>query len=237
MKDFFKSLLPKKLQERVAQNFAVSKIKPRLSLNLKGIRRLKYILIILAILGYYPTLNLPPKVSGSSVLAAEQLAEVSANSLPYSFTLPHPGYLSTPFSYYHPGIDIATGLGMPIRPIAPGEVIVTDYGFFGLGHEVIVAHPGGFQSTYGHMGRIFTKKGSQVTAATILGEVGLTGQTSGPHTHLEITKDGRYVDPQTVLPAIPPFSSPSDFKPVGGSTQSEPPESDKLHKTLKPDFS
>lgn len=188
-------------------------------------------------MGYYPAVNLSTGGYHGEVLAAEQVAEVRSDSLPYTFNLPHPGYLSTPFSYYHKGVDLAAGLGMPIRPIAPGEIIGVDYGFFGLGHEVIISHLGGFQSTYGHMGRIFVKKGNQVSQTSILGEVGLTGYTSGPHTHLEIQKDGRLVDPQTVLPKIPHFPSPLDFQPVGGEEiQSGSQNKESLHKSLKPDF-
>ena len=206
----------------------------------QDLKRLKYILIVAAFLGYYPAVNLPTNLHTNEVLASEQIISVSANSLPYSFSLPHPGYLSTPSSFYHPGIDLATGLGMPIRPIAPGQIIKVDYGFFGLGHAVIISHPGSFESTYGHMGRIFVRVGDQVSQTTILGEVGLTGRTSGPHTHLEVRKDDHIIDPQTVLPEVPPFPAPSDFIPVGGpdiNPEGRIQGEINLRKTLRPDFS
>ena len=53
------------------------------------------------------------------------------------------------------------------------------------------------------MGKIYVSIGQEVTTESILGQVGLTGQTSGPHTHLEITYNGKYIDPQTILPDIP----------------------------------
>ena len=85
------------------------------------------------------------------------------------------------------------------------------------------------------MGRIFVKTGQDITTGNTIGEVGLTGQTSGPHTHLEIKKDGRYIDPLTILPTIPNFPREEDFRPVGGAEVTKP--QSELRKTLKPDFS
>ena len=229
LKRHFYSLLPKKLNDRDALNFEFLNIKPRLlPIFSWDIRRLKYIIVTLLFLGYFPTINIPVVATNNRVLAAEQTATISADSLPEPLKLPHPGYLSTKYSYYHPAVDIATGLSMPIHSIAQGKVTMVDYGFWGLGHSVTISHLGGFESTYGHMGRIFVKTGQDITTGNTIGEVGLTGHTSGPHTHLEIKKDGKYIDPLTILPAIPNFPREEDFRPVGGA---------ELRKTLKPDFS
>ncbi len=75
--------------------------------------------------------------------------------------------------------------------------------FFGLGNFVEVLHEDGFKTKYCHMGKFYVKVGDKITQGNILGEVGLTGHTSGPHTHLEITHNGNYIDPQTLLPEIP----------------------------------
>lgn len=133
----------------------------------------------------------------------EQQGEIIARSFSRAPVLPHPGYLSSRFSTWHPGIDIATGLGMPIHPITEGEITVVGRDFFGLGNFVEVSHENGFKSKYAHMGKIYVKVGQKVTSENTLGEVGLTGNTSGPHTHLEITRDGSYIDPQPLLPEIP----------------------------------
>ena len=183
-------------------------------------------MVAILILGYYPTVNLPTNPH-TLVSAAEQSVKISTETLAEPFNLPHPGYLSTKFSYYHPGVDIATGLGMPIHPIAKGFVSDVQYGFWGLGHSVTISHDGGFSSTYGHMGRVFVKKDAAVTTTNTLGEVGLTGWTSGPHTHLEIQKDGKYIDPLAILPTLPNSPKEEFLRPVGGG---------ELRKTLKPDF-
>ncbi|MBI2315209.1 M23 family metallopeptidase [Candidatus Daviesbacteria bacterium] len=153
--------------------------------------------------GYYPTLAIPPvKRSIVQAESLEQTGEVIAESFSKPLVLPHPGYLTTKFASYHPGIDLATGLGMPIHSITEGEVSEVGRDLFGLGNFVVVAHQNGFKSKYSHMGKIYVKVGDKVLSENTLGEVGLTGRTSGPHTHLEITKDGRFIDPQALLPKI-----------------------------------
>lgn len=153
------------------------------------------------LLGYQPILAIPP-VSQNQVLAQNvQTQDIKAEELP-QMSLPHPGYLSTRFSRWHPGIDLATGLGMPVRPISEGEVGEVNFSFWGLGNHVIVTHPQGYKSIYGHMGKIYAKKGQFVNPVNILGEVGMTGWTSGPHTHLEIYKDDKAIDPLAILPTV-----------------------------------
>lgn len=167
------------------------------------------ILLIFSLSGYYPNFGIPP-VKKSSVLAntvsvntQEQKGEIIADAFLEPVILPHPGYLSTRFSAWHPGIDIAAGLGMPIHPITAGVVVEARTDFFGLGKYVVISHQKGYQSKYAHLGKIYVKAGQDVTTENMLGEVGLTGQTSGPHTHLELTLNGKYIDPQTILPEIP----------------------------------
>ncbi len=157
-------------------------------------------------------------------LKGEVLAfqEIQAESMPV-LNLPHPGYLSTRFSAFHPGIDIATGFGMPIHPITEGIVEEIQFGFWGLGNYIVISHPSGLRSTYGHTGRIFVKKDQVVSQNTTLGTVGMSGATSGPHTHLEIDKDGKLIDPTTILPKL-------DEYPKIISNQA------KLSKTLKLEF-
>ncbi len=173
----------------------------------KKLRWLVIIFMLLAsLLGYYPAFSYPP-IQKSQVFAQvqEQKGEVIASVFDKPLSLPHPGYLSTKFSSWHPGIDIAAGLGMPIHPIIDGEIIETGFDIWGLGNYVVVKHQNGFSSKYTHMGKIYVKTNNRVTSDNIIGEVGLTGRTSGPHTHLEITYNGEFIDPQKLLPEIPPM--------------------------------
>lgn len=204
LKRYFKNLLSREVFERVALNLKLSKIK--LGFPKKVVWLFIILFIFFSFLGYYPSLSIPP-IKHSKVLAQvlEQKGEVVSTSFSKPLNLPHPGYLSTRFSAWHPGVDIATGLGMPVHPITDGEVTEVGRNFFGLGNYVEVLHQNGFKSKYAHMGKLYVKLGQIITSDNTLGEVGLTGRTSGPHTHLEITHDGSYINPQTVLPPIPDF--------------------------------
>lgn len=203
MKKLTKNSLPKKVSERVAQNHKLSKIK--LGFPKKVVWLAIVPLTLLTFGGYYPTFSIPPvKKSQVYAQANEQTEEIISSSFfSKPVILPHPGYLSTRFSPWHPAVDIATGLGMPIHPIIDGEIIEVGRDFFGLGNYVSVSHENGFKSKYAHMGKVYVKTGQKVSSENTLGEVGLTGHTSGPHTHLEITQNGKYIDPQILLPKIP----------------------------------
>lgn len=197
-----RNLLPEKVSEKDALNQKLSKIK--LGFPHRFTKLVIFSFVLLTLLGYQPNFGIPPiKTSTVKAQYQEQKGEVIAQSFSKPLRLPHPGYLSTKFSPYHPGIDIATGLGMPIHPIIDGEVVEVGRDLFGLGNFVTINHEKNFQSKYAHMGKIYVKTGDKVTSENTLGEVGLTGHTSGPHTHLEVTLNGKYIDPLTLLPEIP----------------------------------
>ena len=186
------------------------KAKPRIFLSKgrpirRGAVRVAAIVILLSFfLNYQPTLTTWPPFRQNIVRAEfEQVQSVKAEASPLSFKLPHLGYLSTPYSNYHPGIDIASGLGMPVKPIAPGKITRQGYDFWGLGLVIEVDHGHGFKSIYAHLGKIYVKQDQEVTPESSIGEVGLTGHTSGPHTHLEIYRDGKATNPQLLLPELP----------------------------------
>ncbi len=202
MSTWHKNLLSKVVSEREALTLKLPKTKLRFPLGFTTL--VTIVFILLTFLGYYPTFQIPPIArSTAKATGIEQKGEIIAKSFSQPLVLPHPGYLSTRFSSWHPGIDIAVGLGMPIHPVTSGEVNLVSRDFFGLGNYVEVTHQNGFKSKYAHMGRVFVKTGDKVTSENILGEVGLTGNTSGPHTHLEMTLNNKYIDPQTLLPEIP----------------------------------
>ncbi len=157
---------------------------------------------------YQPEFDFPPVKQDIVKAQFEQTQTINASLSPLKFQLPHPGYLSTSYSRFHPGVDIATGLGMPINPIAEGTVTESGYNIWGLGFMAVVDHGYGYKSTYGHLGRIYTKTGQKVAANSTLGTVGLTGFTSGPHTHLEVTRNGSSIDPLTILPEIRKMPQP-----------------------------
>lgn len=108
-------------------------------------------------------------------------------------------YISQGFWPFHPGVDMATALGSPITPIMNGTVIKVLYQKWDYGNHVIIAHANNLETLYAHMGEIEVKEGQTVTTSTKIGEVGMSGRTSGPHLHLELREAGRAANPATFL--------------------------------------
>lgn len=99
----------------------------------------------------------------------------------------------------HPGVDLKVPVGTPIRAIADGTVVEVSENDI-LGIHVVVRHRGGYTSTYAHMRKALVNAGRRVRAGWDIGEVGLTGNTSGAHLHLETRKGGEIVNPMDLLP-------------------------------------
>ena len=176
------------------------------------------VILLIFLTQYQPSASLP-FIKQSIVRAQEsneQRHAIFAEGLPFKFQTLFPGYLSQHFSNWHKALDIATGLGMPIKPIAGGTVVSAGYDWFGYGLKVEIDHGNGYKSLYAHLGKIYVEKDQKIESNHYIGEVGLTGRTTGPHTHLEVQKDNQYIDPETILPQIREYAVAEDFKPVGG---------------------
>lgn len=132
------------------------------------------------------------------VLALKDNTLVGTQPLELKFPL-EGGYISQGFRTYHPAIDVAADLGTPIHPVAKGVVEQVGFDFRGLGRTVVVNHGSGFKSLYAHLKNAEVEVGQEVDPATVLGLVGLTGRTSGPHLHLEFQENGRYLNPADFL--------------------------------------
>ncbi|MBI2008281.1 M23 family metallopeptidase [Candidatus Amesbacteria bacterium] len=106
--------------------------------------------------------------------------------------------LTQKFWFLHAGLDMVALAGTPIRPVMAGRVIGAER-VPGYGNRVIVEHKGGYQSLYAHLSEISVSVGEWTSMDTILGKVGSTGHSTGPHLHLEIREDGRLVNPAGIL--------------------------------------
>ena len=108
------------------------------------------------------------------------------------------GEVSSSRSSTHTGLDLATSLGTAIYPIASGTVTSASYqGSYG--NLIIVNHGNGVESYYAHCNSINVSVGDTVDTETIIGTVGSTGNSTGPHLHLEIRINGSPVNPQNYL--------------------------------------
>lgn len=98
----------------------------------------------------------------------------------------------------HPGIDLAVPIGVLVRAAGGGTILQTgddkEYG-----HFVLIQHPSGYQTMYGHLSRIVVRQGARIRAGQVVGRSGNSGRSSAPHLHLEVRHDGVSVDPMTLI--------------------------------------
>ena len=98
----------------------------------------------------------------------------------------------------HTGLDIAATTGTPIKAVASGTVICAEYSG-SYGNLVKIDHGNGVETWYGHTSKMYVTKGQKVEAGDVIAAVGSTGNSTGPHLHLEIRINGEHVDPQNYL--------------------------------------
>jgi murein DD-endopeptidase MepM/ murein hydrolase activator NlpD len=95
---------------------------------------------------------------------------------------------------FHEGLDMSVAIGTPVRAPADGIVVFADRET-GYGRVIKVDHGYGYSTTYAHLDRLLVKEGARVTRGQLLGKVGLSGRTTGPHLHYEVWKDGERQNP------------------------------------------
>lgn len=143
--------------------------------------------------------------------AAESIAAHTQEMAAMPSIMPTMGFLTSKFSFirYHPilhenrpheGIDITAAYGTRIIAPAAGRVIKVGYEN-GYGNMVVIDHGYGLETRYAHMSRAVARVGQMVKRGDLLGLVGSTGLSTGPHLHYEVLRDGRAVDPlRFILP-------------------------------------
>ncbi|GAA6755850.1 M23 family metallopeptidase [Thermus thalpophilus] len=104
------------------------------------------------------------------------------------------------FQRYHTGIDLAAPYGTPIVAAKSGQVEVAGWSSVGYGFHVILDHGGGVETLYAHMSRIAVRPGEWVEAGEVIGYVGSTGWSTGPHLHFEVRVGGVARNPLSYLP-------------------------------------
>ncbi|NPA05890.1 MAG: peptidoglycan DD-metalloendopeptidase family protein [Chloroflexi bacterium] len=87
---------------------------------------------------------------------------------------------------YHPAIDIAGSIGLPVYAVDNGVVVYSGWSNNGYGYVVVIDHGNGWQSLYAHLSQIYVGCAQEVFQGTMIGAMGSTGNSTGPHVHLEL---------------------------------------------------
>lgn len=147
-------------------------------------------------------------VTGKKKVTYTRRVPVKSDSSRFGMPLRHPRITSS-FSHrrYHPilkrhrphhGTDFGAKRGTPLLAVSSGKVSFAGR-MGGYGKVVKIKHAGGYESLYAHQSRIRAKRGQQVKKGEIIGYVGSTGRSTGPHLHFGLTRYGKWVDPMAVL--------------------------------------
>lgn len=103
----------------------------------------------------------------------------------------------------HPGVDLRAPRGTKVVSLAEGVVIEVEKIWGGYGHYVRIAHQGTLSSLYAHLDEVSVKPGQKVVAGEVIGTVGMTGWTTGPHLHLEVSVADKTVNPMNYIATAP----------------------------------
>jgi murein DD-endopeptidase MepM/ murein hydrolase activator NlpD len=110
------------------------------------------------------------------------------------------------FPHFHTGVDLSVPLGTPVFATTDGVVVSAapmrdkDGNLVGYGNYIILLHSTGLKSLYGHLLSIGVTEGESVKRGQLIGLVGSTGNSTGPHTHFELRLDNTPIDPMPMLP-------------------------------------
>ncbi len=132
----------------------------------------------------------------------QYIATGPVNVTATGFTWPIHGTINQEFSWYHKAVDLGAPIGTPIAAAQNGVVASAFSSGWndGYGIHVIIAGDNGYQTLYAHMMALNVSAGDRVVAGkTIVGWVGLTGRTTGPHLHFEIRSGGNFYNPLSIL--------------------------------------
>lgn len=143
-----------------------------------------------------------PVVKSKKKVVTNKSIDSSTSALGIALMEPVKGVITSRFgsrrSGTHTGLDIATSLGTPIKAASSG--VVSYAGWKGsYGYLVVIDHTTSIQTYYAHCSKIYVTEGQQVSQGETIAAIGSTGNSTGPHLHLEIRVNGSVRNPQTYL--------------------------------------
>ena len=145
----------------------------------------------------------PVEQSAPRAEAPEQLSVSQPVVWPYGdghFIWPvEGGVISQGFHSTHKALDIAVKIGTPVRAVDNGIVIKSGYSTIGYGGRVVIDHQIDYTTLYAHLTQALVEEGDVVEKGQIIGYVGSTGNSTGPHLHFELRDFGYLIDPRPLL--------------------------------------
>ena len=143
--------------------------------------------------------NIIEKLELNTTEAISNINGIKIATLPVSGTISSRyGAVSSIRSSSHTGLDIAASIGTPIKVVADGTVTSATYSG-SYGYLVKVDHGNGVETWYAHTSKMYVTAGQDVKAGDVIAAVGNTGNSTGPHLHLEVRINGQHVNPQKYL--------------------------------------
>jgi peptidoglycan hydrolase-like protein with peptidoglycan-binding domain len=144
-------------------------------------------------------LNVDGVVGPTTIAALQQDQVAEPVSDPVRFLRPLPGPIGDGFGFVagrrHTGIDFPAAAGAPVGAAGRGTVAFAGWNRGGYGNLVVIRHRLGFESWYAHLSSISVGPGQAVAGGTLIGAVGSTGRSTGPHLHFEVRQFGTPIDP------------------------------------------
>ena len=143
-----------------------------------------------------------PKVVKNQKINTKKKVDYSNTALGVALMKPVDGTITSRFGRrsrgLHTGLDIANSKGTPIKAAAAG--VVTYAGYKGsYGYMVVISHGNGVETYYAHCSRLYVSAGDTVSQGAVIAAVGSTGNSTGPHLHLEVRVNGVAKNPQNYI--------------------------------------
>lgn len=122
----------------------------------------------------------------------------------YTLAWPLRGTITQGYHGGHLALDIGSYYGAKVYASAAGRVVYARFSADGwLGFRVVIAHGSGLQTAYNHMSDIYVEEGESVSRGQMIGQVGSTGNSTGPHVHYQVYQGSQHANPLNYLPLSP----------------------------------
>jgi len=171
--------------------------------HLFGHKNLRRILGTNLALMFLATSFLPLRVNAANQEPDQMIIAPTETPLTTERVIQYPIYpvtVNQGYRLFHPALDLDGFLGQDIKPIKNGRVEAISHSKYTYGNAIIIDHDNNLSSLYAHLSTIKVTEGQEVNTNTVIGEVGSTGHSTGPHLHLEIRDHGQPINPYLILP-------------------------------------